>query len=277
MDLREAFNTISDVVQNRPLPLREFDQIYMKVGDMVIQAEFIARKFEEKSVVFIGDGDGISLSVMHLKNTGVFKSGPKSILVLDFDERIVNAINAFAMSHEMSHLISARLYNVADPLPDDVISSNDVFYTNPPWGASNDGESVNVFVQRGIEATNESSTGVIVIADDAELVWAKQVLRNVQLSAIKNGYFVSEMIPELHNYHLDDTPDLKSCSLIIKRLEPINLPVKSRAITTDQQNHFYGKNNPLKIRYIRDQSGLAPNTAFPKSYSMEEFPSESDY
>lgn len=35
-DLRKAINAISDVVQNRPAPIREFDQIYMKVADMVI-------------------------------------------------------------------------------------------------------------------------------------------------------------------------------------------------------------------------------------------------
>ena len=39
-DLRNAINSISDVVMNRPAPLREFDQIYMKVADMVIQAEY---------------------------------------------------------------------------------------------------------------------------------------------------------------------------------------------------------------------------------------------
>jgi hypothetical protein len=35
IDLRAAINAVSDVVQNRPRPLREFDQIYMKTGDMV--------------------------------------------------------------------------------------------------------------------------------------------------------------------------------------------------------------------------------------------------
>jgi len=30
IDLRAALNAVSDVVQNRPRPLRVFDQIYMK-------------------------------------------------------------------------------------------------------------------------------------------------------------------------------------------------------------------------------------------------------
>ena len=41
IDLKAAINAISDVVQNRPRPLRELDQIYMKSGDMVMQIEFV--------------------------------------------------------------------------------------------------------------------------------------------------------------------------------------------------------------------------------------------
>lgn len=41
IDLREGINAVSDVVQNRPRPLREFDQIYMKTGDMVLQSELV--------------------------------------------------------------------------------------------------------------------------------------------------------------------------------------------------------------------------------------------
>jgi len=43
IDLKDAINAISDVVQNRPRPLREFDQIYMKTGDMIF-AKRVRRK-----------------------------------------------------------------------------------------------------------------------------------------------------------------------------------------------------------------------------------------
>ena len=56
-DLRDAINGISDVVANRPSPLREFDQIYMKVADMVIQAHLISERFNGKNIIFMGDGD----------------------------------------------------------------------------------------------------------------------------------------------------------------------------------------------------------------------------
>src|ERR1700729_2020531 len=95
-DLRAAFNAISDVIQNRPRPLREFDQIYMKAGDMVMQSEFIARWADGKRLAFIGDGDAISVCLMYLKQRGILSYGPASVTVFDFDERICNAVKRFA-------------------------------------------------------------------------------------------------------------------------------------------------------------------------------------
>src|SRR6266487_1954527 len=62
IDLKAAINAVSDVVQNRPRPIREFDQIYMKTGDMVMQSEFVANWARGKRLAFIGDGDSTSVS-----------------------------------------------------------------------------------------------------------------------------------------------------------------------------------------------------------------------
>jgi N4-bis(aminopropyl)spermidine synthase len=130
-DLKAALNAISDVVQNRPLPLREFDQIYMKVGDMVEQAFFIADKFQNLDVVFIGDGDSIALSVIHLWKCKVFPNAPRRIHLLDFDERIVKAVTRFADKYRYQEHVEAELYNVAEPLPWHILAKADAFYTNP--------------------------------------------------------------------------------------------------------------------------------------------------
>jgi len=162
-DLRKAINAISDVVQNRPIPLREFDQIYMKVADMVIQAEYVARVFDSKDVVFVGDGDGIALSAALLKAQNVINYGPKSITLLDFDERIVNSVRRFGEKLYPKIEISAYLYNVAEALPQKHFGMYDGFYINPPWGASNSGESVIAFFERGSQATKEKSGNQVLI------------------------------------------------------------------------------------------------------------------
>lgn len=269
IDFRSAFNAISDVVQNRPIPLREFDQIYMKVGDMIIQTEFIARKFNNLEVVFIGDGDSISLSIMHLKEQKVFKYGPKSIEVLDFDERIVNSVNKFARSNDIEDKISARLYNVADPLPEDIFSKKEAFYTNPPWGASNEGQSVIAFVERGVSALRCKGCGAIVIADDDELEWTKIVLKNTQKKLIDNGFVLSEMIPGLHNYHLDDAPNLRSCTIIANYIDSSKNKIRNEPISKERLKNFYGRNNPLKIRYVKDLWGLHYGKAPDGTYKLE--------
>src|SRR5436853_1509101 len=92
IDLKEAVNAISDVVQNRPRPLRDFDQIYMKTGDMVLQSELVARWADGKRLVFIGDGDAISVCVAYLHKRGIVGYGPSEIIVFDFDERIIGAV-----------------------------------------------------------------------------------------------------------------------------------------------------------------------------------------
>jgi predicted methyltransferase len=268
IDFRQILNTISDVVQNRPAPLREFDQIYMKVGDMVIQADFIARIFNGCNVVFIGDGDSISLSIMHLKQQKVFSFGPTHILLLDFDERIVNAVNHFARNNDLADKIEAVLYNVCDPLPSKYRRVSDAFYTNPPWGASNDGQSVAAFVQRGIESIKPMGIGAVVIADDAKLDWSNQVLFKTQKKLTESGFVISEMIPCLHKYHLDDAPDLASCCIVARDIKGLSTVRKSKILPTSMLTNFYGRKNPLKVHYVKDLSGLNLGRASDSSYQL---------
>ncbi len=199
IDLKAAINAISDVIQNRPRPLREFDQIYMKAGDMVLQSELVARWADGKRLAFIGDGDGISVCVAYLKSRGILDYGPIETTVFDFDERMCSAITRFA-DKEGIKTLSSCLYNCLDVFP--CQTNFNCFYTNQPWGASNNGESVKVFIERGMEATGFSGEGMVVIADDDELEWPKHVLANVQKFAIDSGFFVQKMMPQMHLYHL---------------------------------------------------------------------------
>lgn len=117
---------------------------------MVLQSEFVASWADEKRLAFIGDGDVISVCVAYLKKRSIIDYGPSKITVFDFDERIVNAVKRFADKERLDTL-DASLYNCLDSFLEP--GRFDLFYTNPPWGASNNGESVNVFAERGMEAT----------------------------------------------------------------------------------------------------------------------------
>ena len=268
VDLKAAINAVSDVVHNRPRPLRQFDQIYMKTGDMVMQAESVAQWAANKSLAFIGDGDSISVSVAYLYARGIFAYGPARITVFDFDERMVNAIRRFAAREQLDGL-DAVLYNCLDPLPD--MQRFDAFYTNPPWGASNAGVSVNLFVQRGAEAIGDRGEGLIVIADDHddEVTWPAEVLYSVQSYCSDRGFFVSRMSPQLHAYHLDDAPDLRSCNLYVKSV-PGNAPRPAGGgIDAATLANFYGAGLLPHVRYVRERKRLDYSTALDEEYEFE--------
>lgn len=267
IDLRAAVNAISDVIQNRPLPLRIFDQIYMKAGDMVLQSEFVARWAHEKRLAFIGDGDAISVCVAYLQARKIVSYGPSKIIVFDFDERICSAVERFADRERLDNL-HAHLYNCLEAFPGP--TNFDCFYTNPPWGASNDGESVCVFAQRGMEATSYCGEGLVVIADDDELPWPGRVLAKTQQFAISCGFFVQKMMPKMHLYHLDDAPNLRSCNLILKAL-PGQGSLQPRGPIKDPKRlaNFYGRDQSPRVRYVRDKKRLEYGKAHEDDYSLE--------
>lgn len=267
IDLRAAINAVSDVIQNRPRPLRENDQIYMKAADMVLQSEFVARWAAEKRLAFIGDGDAISVCVAYLVKRGIVENGPSKIVVYDFDERVCKAVARFADTERLENLES-KLYNVIDPM--DAGTTFDCFYTNPPWGASNDGLSVRLFMRRGMEAIQYDGEGAVVIADDHEIEWPQRVLANTQLFALKSGFYVQRLMSRMHSYHLDDAPNLRSCNLMLKSLPGTKSPGPSTAVTDAAElENFYGRERKLAVKYVREKVRVDYGKAHDEEYVLE--------
>ena len=239
----------------------------MKTGDMVLQSELVARWADGKRLAFIGDGDAISVCVAYLRKREIVTYGPSEIAVFDFDERVCGAVKRFADKERLQNL-DASLYNCIDPFP--ATSNFDHFYTNPPWGASNEGESVKVFVQRGMEATGYRGDGMVVIADDEKLKWTGQVLAKVQTHVIQSGFYVQRMMSRMHSYHLDDAPDLRSCNLIVRALPGNEFSGESSAIMDPARlANFYGRDSFPKVRYVREKKRLNYGNAHDSEYSFE--------
>lgn len=271
LDLRLALNAISDVVTNRPLPLREFDQIYMKVGDMVVHAEFVARRFSGR-LVFVGDGDAVGLSIAHMVNEGVLNYGPTDVTILDFDERTVNSLLRFAEAGELGARVSAQLYNVIDPLPAELLESFDGFHINPPWGQHNGGESVAVFLERAAALTRVGGIGFVVIADDSQLPWTNRVLARTQEEALRLGLVLEQMIPAMHSYHLDDAPELKSCTMVFRKVKAVGCD--NRRLPRERMEDFYGRSQALRIQYVREVPSIQRGRADDRTYRFEELVAE---
>jgi len=270
LDLRQSLNAISDVVNNRPRPLREFDQIYMKTADMLLHAEHVGRCFDGKHVIFIGDGDAIALSIIHLHRLELLEKAPASVHVLDFDERVVLSIRNFAERFNIADVVTAELYNVADPLPPQHWEKYEGFHVNPPFGQSNAGRSVKAFLRRGLETIGAEGVACAVLANDSNYPWTWEVLHNAQRYLIDERMVLAELLPEFHRYHLDDAPDLRSCSLVMRKLKQLPHPYASVPLENEFLANFYGENSPLKVRYVRDKTNagkLASNDYYCEGFA----------
>ena len=240
----------------------------MKTGDLFVYAEGLARRLDNLDLIVVGDGDGIGLTLAHLKGTGVVQHGPRRVMVLDFDERMVLSIKKFASQYGYGH-VDAQHYNVVEPLPEEHLEQFDAFHINPPWGQYNEGESVKVFLERGLVAIRNGGIGVIAIGHSQLFPWTGRVLQRTQEHATKHNSHVYEMIPEFHTYHLDDAPELTSCGMFICRAGPHGL--KNERLSHERWGNFYGRDQHIVTRYVWTKGDYAFGQESLANYQIEVF------
>lgn len=245
------------VAEARPDALRPFDQISMLAGDLALQAKLVRPMLAGKRVAFMGDNDGASL-VLGLM--GVFGAEPpEHMLLLDFDRRVLARAMALALRHGFADRFEGRAYNAFDVVPKDLLGQFDVFYTNPPYGRANVGESARLFITRGMELCHSrgGASGCVILPDDTERLWTRQAMRASQAFILARGWEVQEKINSLHRYHLLSDPGLTSGMLWVSDVEAgrglPTAPYTGRCVSPEEIVHFYGTKviSPYP-RYIRE-------------------------
>lgn len=217
---QEELELIQELSSLKPSPNRAIDQIYMKPICMLWQVKLIASYITGKDLIFMGNGDHISILC------GIYAK-PKSITVLDIDPRIVKSIRRIGKKYKVE--INTFQYDVLKPLPKNFVRKFNFFYTNPPYGSKNAGQSGITFVSRCIEACKFPSQGCIVLPHDDQRVWTKQVMENTQKFLLKQGWIIIEKLVGLHIYYLDDAT-LASGTMIVERIKNIESPSKGKSI-----------------------------------------------
>lgn len=82
-----------------------------------------------------------------------------------------------------------------------------------------------------------------------------------------NGLVIAEVLPQFHHYHLDDSPDLTSCSLVAIRQGDEGIKSFSENLPVEDLENFYGSFAPLDVHYVLD---LRKGGAFPsRDYHLE--------
>lgn len=220
-ELEDYFNILDEVAKSRPTPNRSIDQIFMFTEYMLLQAVLLKPRVKGKDLIFIGDGDHISVALAKIAE-------PKSITVLDIDNRILDNISMWG--EKIKYTIHTHQYDVFNPMSKIFQNKFDFFYTNPPYGSKNNGESIIAFMKRGMESIKKRASGCIVMPFQESKEWTIKNSINIEKFILENGFVIDEKINDLHKYDLKEEPDLTSCNLIIKRVNSVKQDWKGKRL-----------------------------------------------
>lgn len=246
----EDLNDLMLVERARPRSLRTFDQIPMRGHDLVRQVKQIAPAFDGATVAFIGDSDGMSpmLGLLSARNG----PRPAAMHLLDFDDRLLDAVSSLAAEYGFDDILHTWHYNVFDAPPPELARQCEWFYTNPPFGQRNNGESARLFIARGMEMVTTGGYGGIVLPDDKMRPWTKKAMRATARFMRGHGWRREKQFMAAHQYHLDDDPDLAS-DLVIVRQDGVYQPTPfaGRYVELEEIPAFYGRKVfPPYPRYV---------------------------
>jgi len=139
---KNLLEKFKDLTKDRPLPISDFDQGFIRPEDTVKRVAFIYLRgdLENNEIFILGDDDLLSLAMALTRL-------PKRIVVVEIDERINQFILKTAERIGFKEL-EVYNYNVINALPESLKKRFDVFVTDPVETK----KGLKLFVARCIES-----------------------------------------------------------------------------------------------------------------------------
>ena len=122
---QEVYEKFLYVTEDRPLPLEDYDQGFIRPIDTIRRMAFIYQRgdLEGAEVFILGDDDLLSVA---MGLTGM----AQRITVVEIDPRLTYFIEHFCKKWGIGN-ITVKQYNVLEELPQEALGQYDVFVTDP--------------------------------------------------------------------------------------------------------------------------------------------------
>ncbi|WP_455463930.1 adenosylmethionine decarboxylase [Candidatus Hodarchaeum mangrovi] len=183
----EYFKPVIEYLKKRPDPDYRLDQSHSLPETVIKRTLLMLEKgdVEGKKIVILGDDDGVSIALAHLRCA-------REIFVLDIDSRIVNFINHYAAQNDLKNVLTAKKWDIRSSFPTEWVNKFDVFETDPPYTVS----GFEVFLNQAInllkigEGRGYLSFGFKTPHD----TWKCQQL------LLQHGFIVEEFLRDFNKY-----------------------------------------------------------------------------
>jgi len=214
-DLLERFR---EIAKARPPALREFDQGFVSEETTIARIALMHRwaDIKGKEIILIGDDDLLSI--------GLWLTGmPERIVVLEIDGRLTSFIR-----NATGGAVEVRGYDVRDPLPEDLVGSFDVFFTDPTESL----EGFKVFALRGMISLKGRGAGYFGLTRvEASLnKWYE-----IQGFLHRCGFVITDIIDDFNHYQdWDYYQDTRAYSIAPVKVKPAPYWYKSSQIRIER-------------------------------------------
>jgi len=183
---KEISEKFHQIVKDRPLPIVDFFQGYMRERDVIFRIALMHyyNDLADKAFVLIGDDDLLSVA---LALTGL----PSKVFVLEIDKRLGEYIEK--VSKEYGLEIEFKKYDVSNPLPKDLVGKFDVFSSEPLETIS----GLKAFISRGVACLKEGGVGYVGLstAEASRRKWLA-----VERMLLKMNCVVTDIIRDFSKY-----------------------------------------------------------------------------
>ncbi len=149
----EIVRTLADLIDRAPPPRQVLDQIPADAETVVARAALLRTQFDVVGgqLLLLGDHDLTSIAA-------AFAMPDAEITVVDIDEPLLEFIDAVATERGLA--IRTLFADLRDGLPDELLGSAALVFTDPPYSA----DGVALFLERALSALANRDRGRVVIA-----------------------------------------------------------------------------------------------------------------
>ncbi len=175
------------------------DQVHTTVEDLARRAAMLMHlgDVDGKDLLFVGDDDFCSVLLAKAAK-------PRSITVIDIDERILERLGALAKEHGFplrTYPYDLARFAQGDP-PAELLERHDVFVTDPPYSES----GMLLFAAVGAACLRpvSGSAGYVAVPWLEREEWSDELLFVVQRALISHGMLLTDVRRAFHSYIHED-------------------------------------------------------------------------
>ena len=231
--LKEAFKKFVEIQKNRPPAIHCFDQGYVTPENSFARVALADDRgdLRGKKVCVLGDDDLMSIA---LALTGL----PEKVTILEIDERLINFIKEVSDKYDLN--IDARVHDLIEPLPEDVVGAYDTFFCDPPETV----EAIKAFVGRGVATLkSERCAGYFGVTRRESSLdkW-----RKIQKVLLDMGLVITDLLHNFNEYvNWDYYEEMRGWQLTPVKEPPKDIWYKSTQFRVETVRGFKGFNEPI--------------------------------